>query len=75
MSNCIIALSSVTYAMKGAMLLKSQGIYAKPVRLEPHQTARGCAYGLQLPCADQRTAKRILQGAQIPVSQIISAKE
>ncbi len=68
----IIALSSVTYAMKGETLLRAHSIPAQMVRLEAGQTRRGCAYGLKIPSHTQREASALLQENRIPFSQIIS---
>ncbi len=71
MSDCVIALSSITYAMKGEGLLKREGIAAKQIRLAPHATRRGCAYGLAIPCTERHRAARLLRAADIPYSQIL----
>ncbi len=68
---CVIALSSVTYSMKGASLLKLNGISAQSVRLEADQTKRGCAYGLKILKSDRHKAARLLQQNRIPFSEII----
>ena len=68
----VIALSSVTYAMKGAALLRKNAIAAQTVRLEPKQTKRGCAYGLQIAKAHQNRAVLLLREAGIPFSQILT---
>ncbi len=68
----IIALSSVTYAMKGETLLRARGIGAQMVRLEASRTRRGCAYGLRIPWDAQTQASDLLQAHHIPFSQIIS---
>ena len=67
----VIALSSVTYAMKGAALLRRHGIAAQTVRLEPKQTKRGCAYGLQLAALHQDRAAKLLKDAGIPFSEVL----
>ncbi len=69
---CVIALSSVTYAMKGASLLKLNGIFAQSVRLEAGQTKRGCAYGLRIFKKDRASATRLLQKNGIPFSEIVN---
>jgi len=72
MSECVIALSSVTYAMKGENLLRRGGIAARQVRLEPRATRRGCAFGVAVPCDKRRTATELLRAAGIPFSQLLT---
>ncbi len=71
---CVIALSSVTYAMKGASLLKMNGIFAQSVRLEADQTKRGCAYGLKILKSERTRASRLLQQNGIPFSEIVNVR-
>lgn len=67
----VIAVSSVTYAMKGAALLKRNGIAAQTIRLEANQTRRGCAYGLKIAKNARQKAVSLLYREKIPYSEII----
>jgi hypothetical protein len=71
MSDCVIALSSITYAMKGERVLGAEGIPVRQVRLEPRATRRGCAFGLAVPCSRRRIATELLAAAGIPFSQVL----
>ncbi len=46
--NCILVLSSVTYAMKAERLLASAGIYSSPLKTGEVAKVRGCGYGLKI---------------------------
>ena len=46
--NCILVLSSVTYAMKAERLLASAGIYSSPIKTGEVVKVRGCGYGLKI---------------------------
>ncbi len=68
----VIAVSSVTYAMKGASLLKMNGIAAQSVRLEANLTRRGCAYGLMVPKNTVKKATQLLARGKIPFSEVVN---
>ena len=71
----IIALGSVTYAMKGKQALEAGGTPCEIVRLEAGATRRGCAYGLSVPSSVITQSTRILRRASVPYSEIISAED
>jgi hypothetical protein len=56
-TNCVLVLSSVTYAMKAGRLLASEGISSSPVKTGEVKKVRGCGYGLAVygDCARART--------------------
>lgn len=68
---CIIALSSVTYAMKGEELLRTRGVSNKVVRLSPGRTKKGCGYGLEIEKNRLAAALQLLRGAGIPPGEVI----
>lgn len=68
----IIAVSSVTYAMKGAELLAKNKIKRRVVKLKPDKTKRGCTYGISVSAYDTESAVRILRAGGVGYSEIIS---
>ncbi len=68
---CVIALSSVTYAIQASKLLKNEKIYSRVVQLDSSRTKKGCANGIELDCAQLSRAKRILYQRGIPISETV----
>ncbi len=68
-NRCIIALPSVTYAMRSSELLTEYGILSKVVKLDSSLTKKGCANGIELDCRTSAKAKGILINHSIPVSE------
>ncbi len=66
----IIAVSSVTYAMKGADLLAKNKIKRRVSKLSPDKTKRGCTYGISVNAYDVEDAARILRLGGINYSEI-----
>ncbi len=66
----IIAVSSVTYAMKGAELLAKNKIKRRVSRLSPNKTKKGCTYGISVSADDVENAVRILRLGGINYSEI-----
>ena len=69
---CIVALSSITYAMKGEELLRTHGIPNRVVRLSPERTKKGCGYGLELDKKRLAAALQLLRAAGIPPGEVLS---
>lgn len=61
----MIAMSSLTYALRGEELLKGGGIVVRVIKLPQGSTKKGCAYGLVLPCALASEALTRLERAGI----------
>ncbi len=66
----IIAVSSVTYAMKGSELLAKNKIKRRITKLKPDKTKRGCAYGISVDSRDIEDAVRILRLGGVNYSEI-----
>ena len=66
----IIAVSSVTYAMKGAELLAKNKIKRRVSRLSLGKTKKGCTYGISVGADDIEDAVRILRLGGINYSEI-----
>lgn len=71
MERCIIAVSSITYGMKGQELLHGDGISAEVIKLQASRTKRGCAYGIAISCQMQYAATRLLSQNGIPFSEVL----
>ncbi|MBE6573951.1 MAG: DUF3343 domain-containing protein [Ruminococcaceae bacterium] len=67
--SCILALPSVTYAMRASELLKKYNISSRVISLEPYMTKKGCANGIELDCRVMSRARSILMDNNIPVSE------
>ena len=68
---CVAALGSMTAAVKAQRALLASGIEAEVVALTPEETRRGCAYGVEFPCAYAGTVRASLHAARISASQYI----
>lgn len=71
MKKCIIALSSINYALKSERVLKNENIYTRIIKLQPNRTKNGCAYGLETECADIPYALSFLDNAGIRYSEVL----
>jgi len=71
MNGCIIAMESMTYAVKGQRIFAKNGIVCSVVRL-PGKTNKGCAYGISLGCSEVRTAYRLLQESGVPAGVLLT---
>ena len=49
---CVASLKSMTYAVKAKRILHDKGISSEIVKLEPHMTHNGCAYGISFDCVN-----------------------
>ncbi|HOV41500.1 MAG TPA: DUF3343 domain-containing protein [Oscillospiraceae bacterium] len=59
----LIALTSITYAIKAQNLLKSMGYYCE-IQRTPKELATGCGYSIRVK-GDIRTILKILENASI----------
>lgn len=62
---CIIAMSSMTYAMRGETLLNNNRLYTRVIKLPKGSTPKGCGYGLELSCSFLERAVQMLEHAGI----------
>lgn len=74
MQFCILAISSVTYALKAQACLREAGIHGEIVRPDASATRRGCAYGISVECEHRSAVTRLLRRAGIPHSEWILPK-
>ena len=71
MNKCVIAVGSVTQAMKGQDVLSHRGIRTGIVKLKAGQTRHGCAYGIEVDCIYMAAAMRILDLAGVPYTEAV----
>lgn len=71
MKKCIIAISSVNYAIRSERYLAERSINTRIIKLQPHVTKKGCAYGLELSCKDLPAALSFMERAKLPYSEIV----
>ena len=66
---CVGALPSMTVAIKAQRILLAQGIACEVVSLSGKETKRGCAFGVEFPCARESAVRTALRTARVAVSQ------
>ncbi len=71
MNTCIATISSLNLSIKAQKALASEKIYSKIVSIDPKLTKKGCAYGIEFACSEERTVRTILHRAGIFPSQFI----
>lgn len=71
MNKCTIAVSSITYAMKGSNLLTANGISSHITKLPPAATRRGCAYGIETDCRTIQKALNLLSKNGVSYSEVV----
>lgn len=70
--SCILAFSTLTFAMKGEEALRMRGIFTRTVRLSPERTKKGCGYGLEMDCKLAAAARQLLKNAGIPFGELLA---
>ena len=71
MKKCIIAISSVNHALRAEKALSAQSMRCKIVKLQPNETKKGCAYGIEISCKDVPSALSFLSNAHISYSEVL----
>ena len=71
MNTCIASISSLNLSIKAQKALSQEKIYSKIISLDPALTKRGCAYGIEFSCSEERNVKAILRRVGIYPSQFI----
>jgi hypothetical protein len=62
---CLIAMPSLTGAMGAERFLGTKGLRVRVLKLPQGSTKKGCAYGLEIPCAVAQQGVKLLDGARI----------
>ena len=73
MKTCTAAIGSLTYAIKAQKALSQNGIHNNIVKLDASMTRRGCAYGIEFPCEEQRSVRTVMNEEKIPISSYINS--
>ncbi len=71
METRILTMTSQTAAIKAKRLLEKNGIYTRIVRPSPHQTPKGCSFGLQIDAVIVSVAIKYLEQNGITYSGVI----
>lgn len=64
---CTASVGSQTLAMKAQKVLAQAAIRADVVKLDSSRSGHGCAWGVEVSCAQMNNVRTILTGARIPV--------
>ena len=73
MTNCLITMKSVTYAMKAQRILTQAGITVTPVKLGNDYSQKGCTHGLRFECRQRNQVIRLLQEGGVPYSAVTAS--
>jgi hypothetical protein len=68
MNGCTAAIGSLTVAMKATEALSRAGVASRIIKLDPHATKKGCAYGIEYSCDDHKRVRSAFSAAKITVS-------
>lgn len=69
---CVIALKSMTYAIKAKRTLDEYYISSEIIKLNPKMTKNGCNYGVKLNCINLTAAKDALNKKSVKYTEIIN---
>ncbi len=68
-AGCRAALGPMSAAIRAERALLAADIFAQVVALEPGETKRGCAFGVEFACIDEARVRAVLRTSRITVSQ------
>lgn len=69
---CVISLKSMTYALKSKRILSEKGIDSEIIKLEPHMTHNGCAYGIKFECINLYSVTDALTERHVRYTEILN---
>ena len=75
MNICIATIPSMNICIKAQKALAENAIFCKIVSIDPKLTKRGCAYGIEFSCSDEKNVKFILRREGIRPSQFLSSEQ
>ena len=75
MNICIATIPSMNICIKAQKALAENMIFCKIISIDPKLTKRGCAYGIEFSCSDERNVKSILRRSEIHPSQFIKSEQ
>lgn len=71
MNICIATIPSLNICIKAQKILAQNAIFCRIVSIDPKLTKRGCAYGIEFSCSEERSVNTILRRAGIRPSQFL----
>ena len=69
---CIVALRSMTYAIKTKKALEDSYIDCEIVKLEPNMTKKGCAYGVSFNCVNTNNVINAMKKSSIKYTELLN---
>ena len=66
---CIASLKSMTVALKAKKALNEAYIDCEIIKLEPHMTKKGCAYGIKFDCINVYSVMNVLNEKRIKYTE------
>ena len=67
---CVASLRSMTMALKAKKVLNEAYIDCEIIKLEPHMTKRGCAYGIKFDCINIYSVENVLKQNRVKYTEI-----
>ena len=67
---CVASLRSMTIALKAKKVLNEAFIDCEIIKLEPHMTKRGCAYGIKFDCINIYSVEKVLKQIRVKYTEI-----
>lgn len=68
---CTATFETMTLATKAQHTLASAAIRSEVVKLDSSYSGRGCAWGVEFSCTQERNVRMILGNARIPVKNFL----
>ena len=75
MNICIATIPSINICIKAQKALADNKIFCKIISIDPKLTKRGCAYGIEFSCSEEKNVKSILRRVGIYPSQFLNADQ
>lgn len=75
MNICIATIPSMNICIKAQRALNENAIFCKIISIDPKITRRGCAYGIEFACTEEKNVRTILRRVGIRPSQFLSSNE
>ena len=75
MNICIATIPSINICIKAQKALADNKIFCKIISIDPKLTKRGCAYGIEFSCSEEKNVKSILRRMGIYPSQFLNADQ
>jgi len=72
MKRCIITTLTNTEALRVRQALRTSGVSCEVIRLSGALSGAGCAFGVEISCADADFSRRVLSVSDIPYRKIVT---